>query len=226
MASLPLGYSLLDESNKIKKPNNKTIRRKRKPVNSKKVTQFLNFMNSDENSDNENSNNNENEGTKSLANYSPISNPMLPKLPTDKKDNGYPDKNTTITPFDEDDEDENYDNTVDIEGFKSLDNSQQANNEYYKQYIQQSQSNNNQSSTLNNQYIPNYSMMNSNYSVGVNSGNPEKLMKKLNYMIHLLEEQQDEKTENITEELVLYLFLGVFVIFVCDSFTKVGKYKR
>ena len=33
MASLPLGYSLLDESNKIKKPNNKTIRRKRKPDN-------------------------------------------------------------------------------------------------------------------------------------------------------------------------------------------------
>lgn len=226
MASLPLGYSLLDESNKIKKPNNKTIRRKRKPVNSKKVTQFLNFMNSDENSDNENSNNNENEGTKSLANYSPISNPMLPKLPVDKKDNGFPDGSTTITPFDEDDEEENYDNTVDIEGFKSLDNTEQANNEYYKQYIQQSQSNNNQSSTLNNQYIPNYNMMNSNYSVGVNSGNPEKLMKKLNYMIHLLEEQQDEKTENITEELVLYLFLGVFVIFVCDSFTKVGKYKR
>ena len=160
MASLPLGYSLLDESNKIKKPNNKTIRRKRKPVNSKKVTQFLNFMNSDENSDNENSNNNENEGTKSLANYSPMSNPMLPKLPVDKKDNGFPDGSTTITPFDEDDEEENYDNTVDIEGFKSLDNTEQANNEYYKQYIQQSQSNNNQSSTLNNQYIPNYNMIN------------------------------------------------------------------
>ena len=226
MASLPLGYSLLDESNKIKKPNNKTIRRKRKPVNSKKVTQFLNFMNSDENSDNENSNNNENEGTKSLANYSPISNPMLPKLPVDKKDNGFPDGSTTITPFDEDDEEENYDNTVDIEGFKSLDNTEQANNEYYKQYIQQSQSNNNQSSTLNNQYIPNYSMMNSNYSVGVNSGNPEKLMKKLNYMIHLLEEQHDEKVNNITEEIVLYSFLGVFVIFIVDSFVKVGKYIR
>ena len=28
-------------------------------------------------------------------------------------------------------------------------------------------------------------------------------------MIHLLEEQQDEKTDNVTEELVLYLFLGV-----------------
>jgi nitrate reductase NapE component len=45
-------------------------------------------------------------------------------------------------------------------------------------------------------------------------------------MIHLLEEQQDEKTDNVTEELVLYLFLGVFVIFVVDSFARVGKYKR
>jgi hypothetical protein len=51
-------------------------------------------------------------------------------------------------------------------------------------------------------------------------------MTKLNYMIHLLEEQQDEKTDNVTEELVLYLFLGVFVIFVVDSFARVGKYKR
>ena len=45
-------------------------------------------------------------------------------------------------------------------------------------------------------------------------------------MIHLLEEQQDEKTDNVTEELVLYLFLGVFVIFVVDSFARVGKYTR
>jgi len=52
------------------------------------------------------------------------------------------------------------------------------------------------------------------------------LIKKLNDMIHLLEEQQDEKTENVTEELVLYLFLGVFVIFVVDSFARAGKYTR
>ena len=39
-------------------------------------------------------------------------------------------------------------------------------------------------------------------------------MTKLNYMIHLLEENKDEKTQNVTEELVLYMFLGVFVIFV------------
>lgn len=52
------------------------------------------------------------------------------------------------------------------------------------------------------------------------------LMTKLNYMINLLEEQKDEKTGNITEEIVLYSFLGVFMIFIVDSFSRVGKYVR
>ena len=52
------------------------------------------------------------------------------------------------------------------------------------------------------------------------------LIEKLNYMINLLEEQQDQKTESVTEEVVLYSFLGVFIIFIVDSFTKVGKYTR
>ena len=52
------------------------------------------------------------------------------------------------------------------------------------------------------------------------------LIEKLNYMINLLEEQQDEKTGSVTEEVVLYSFLGVFIIFIVDSFTKVGKYVR
>ena len=52
------------------------------------------------------------------------------------------------------------------------------------------------------------------------------LLKKLNYMIHLLEEQQDEKTNNVTEEVVLYSFLGIFIIFVIDYFVRVGKYVR
>ena len=51
-------------------------------------------------------------------------------------------------------------------------------------------------------------------------------MKKLNYVVHMLEEQQDEKTQSITEEIILYTFLGIFVIFVVDSFSKVTKYKR
>lgn len=51
-------------------------------------------------------------------------------------------------------------------------------------------------------------------------------IEKLNYMIHLLEEQQDQKTGNVMEEVILYSFLGVFIIFIVDSFTKVGKYYR
>ena len=54
----------------------------------------------------------------------------------------------------------------------------------------------------------------------------DKLMEKINYMIHILEEQQTEKTDNITEEFLLYTFLGIFVIFVVDSFAKAGKYTR
>ena len=52
------------------------------------------------------------------------------------------------------------------------------------------------------------------------------LMKKLDYMIHLLEEQHDERTGHVTEEVILYSFLGVFVIFVVDSFARAGKYVR
>ena len=37
-------------------------------------------------------------------------------------------------------------------------------------------------------------------------------VEKLNYMINLLEEQQDQKTGSVTEEVVLYSFLGVFII--------------
>ena len=62
------------------------------------------------------------------------------------------------------------------------------------------------------------------YSQSINDNS--KLMEKLNYMIHLLEQQQYEKTSNMTEEFILYVFLGVFVIFTIDSFNKAGKYVR
>jgi hypothetical protein len=53
-----------------------------------------------------------------------------------------------------------------------------------------------------------------------------KIMDKINYMIHMLEEQQNEKTANVTEEFILYTFLGVFIIFISDSFARSGKYTR
>jgi hypothetical protein len=66
---------------------------------------------------------------------------------------------------------------------------------------------------------------NVNYNVPENASD-DVLLQKLNYMISLLEDQQDEKTNNVTEEVVLYSFLGVFIIFVVDSFARVGKYVR
>ena len=62
--------------------------------------------------------------------------------------------------------------------------------------------------------------------VRITQNENKALLDKLNYMIHLLEEQQNEKTNNLTEELILYIFLGIFVIFIVDSFSKVGKYTR
>ena len=65
-----------------------------------------------------------------------------------------------------------------------------------------------------NTYVPYFNKVANNANL---HGSRDELMTKLNYMIHLLEENKDEKTNNVTEELVLYMFLGVFVIFVVDS---------
>jgi len=66
---------------------------------------------------------------------------------------------------------------------------------------------------------------NVNYNVQPETSN-DILIQKLNYMITLLEDKQDEKTNNVTEEVVLYSFLGIFIIFIVDSFVRVGKYVR
>jgi len=63
-------------------------------------------------------------------------------------------------------------------------------------------------------------------STASSSSEMDKIMEKLNYMTHLLEEQKNERTNNIGEEFVLYTFLGVFIIYVVDSFSRSGKYVR
>jgi hypothetical protein len=65
-----------------------------------------------------------------------------------------------------------------------------------------------------------------NNQLGGLAGLDSKLIDKINYMIHLLEDQKYEKTANIAEEFILYIFLGVFVIYTVDSFTRAGKYIR
>jgi hypothetical protein len=74
----------------------------------------------------------------------------------------------------------------------------------------------NYSTTYNDK--PYYSKM------GINSSDP--IIEKLNYMIHLLEENQSEKTNNISEEFILYTLVGVFIIYIVDSFSRNGKYTR
>ncbi len=82
--------------------------------------------------------------------------------------------------------------------------------EYAKQYYQQ--------------YVPYFNQGSDDTSP--NGVNKDELLTKLNQIIYLLEEQQDEKTGNVTEELILYSFLGIFIIFIVDSFARVGKYVR
>ena len=102
-----------------------------------------------------------------------------------------------------------------------------------KEGLEQQQQYHNDQQQYYNQYVPTYTGTANNipyYSQLANSqdlsGPKDELMRKLNYVVHMLEEQADEKTANVTEELVLYMFLGVFVIFVVDSFARAGKYTR
>jgi len=78
-------------------------------------------------------------------------------------------------------------------------------------------------------YTPQVTPINKPYyaSMGLTGDSTDsKVMEKINYMIHMLENMESEKTANVTEEFVLYTFLGVFVIYVLDSFSRSGKYIR
>jgi hypothetical protein len=97
-------------------------------------------------------------------------------------------------------------------------------NDYYKKMLPNMDNNRVTVNPQNRQYYQQY--RDKLYSQGSSDSSQDILMKKLNYMITLLEEQQDEKTSNVTEEVVLYSFLGVFIIFVVDSFARAGKYVR
>jgi hypothetical protein len=56
-----------------------------------------------------------------------------------------------------------------------------------------------------------------------NSQHMDRYMEKLNYLIHLLEQQQKEQTGGSTEEFILYCLFGVFVIYIVDAFARYGK---
>ena len=78
----------------------------------------------------------------------------------------------------------------------------------------------------NNDLYVSYNQTNQTNQTNETINNNNNLLNKLDYIIHLLEQQHNEKTNHITEELILYLFLGIFIIYVLDSFTKASKYIR
>ena len=114
----------------------------------------------------------------------------------------------------DDDSDDNLENfkPVQEENIKSnnnplnslnSDNSQEYVSDYYKNYLKNVQANRNLESISNNE-----------------------LLKKLDNILYLLEDQNEGKNSYVTEELILYVFLGIFIIYVLDSFVRVGKYTR
>lgn len=117
------------------------------------------------------------------------------------------------------------DNHKEKEGFEPLALNQEDTQMELQDYSNYGNENDNEE--YYRRVLPGYSGNNQNLpsNLGENSSN-DVLLKKINYMIQLLEEQHDEKTNNVTEEVVLYSFLGVFMIFIVDSFAKVGKYVR
>ena len=75
-------------------------------------------------------------------------------------------------------------------------------------------------------YVPYFNQDGYTNVASNSNNNKDQLLDKLNYMIHLLEEQKDEKTGHVIEEVILYSFLGIFIIFIVDSFARAGKYTR
>mgnify|MGYP001188535050 CR=1 FL=1 len=120
------------------------------------------------------------------------------------------------------------DDSLELNNYQSNYNSAHSADEYYKKFVPNYTS----GTAYNTPVQPNSESANRPYYTSYTPASnmagvdPNVLLEKLNYMIHLLEEQQDEKIGSVTEEVILYSFLGIFIIFLVDSFTKVGKYKR
>jgi hypothetical protein len=98
--------------------------------------------------------------------------------------------------------------------------------DYYRKLVPNYNATNKNTNIEHNKQYNSSANSSANSSNNVTSDSNQVLIEKLNYMINLLEEQQDQKTGSVTEEVVLYSFLGVFIIFVVDSFARVGKYVR
>jgi hypothetical protein len=196
-------------SNRKKNTNNRTQKRySKEDYNSEKVNSVLDAIHNT---------NSQMMDHSSLGDFKPLEPPVSVGVENTKINN--PD-----TVNDNDD--------IDLHALKSNYMNEQAANQYYKQFIPNYGGDSSQNKNHNPQSNPAHTNGTHTNGTHTNGGmyngmtQNDTLMTKLNYMIHLLEERQDERTNNVTEEVILYSFLGVFMIFIVDSFVKVGKYVR
>ena len=129
--------------------------------------------------------------------------PLQDKISTDKAQKLIQDLHTSNILYDDDEDNMHMADFENIEDNKNFSNDIANDNSYINQYY--------------NEYI---SQPHQQQNV------ESELMTKVNYMIRLLEENNDEKINNVNEEMILYCFLGVFMILMVDSFSRVGKYVR
>ena len=54
----------------------------------------------------------------------------------------------------------------------------------------------------------------------------QELLDKMNKILEMFEDQKEIKTGQKNEEIVLYGLLGVFIIYIMDSFVNIGRYSR
>ena len=171
-------------------------------------------------------NSNTDEEDNSLGNFSPPPKPesagVLKTITTEQMQNRLDNTNQNMfrtlgkAPLPNDENNEN----LDLNNFDTNYGDNKSSEDYYKKFVPGYVPGKN---PVNKQY---YNSNMSNISNMSGDSSNDLLLKKINYMINLLEEHQDERTNNVTEEVVLYSFLGIFIIFVVDSFARVGKYVR
>jgi hypothetical protein len=220
-----------NNSNSRNKNNyRKTIKQKQNVPNQSKLSALLKSMDeaSDSDDDNDNYNykgsgsneetsnsNNKGDnmflkylGVTNMQNTNPGSSPITTTTPTSSQNSKY---------------NNNKDDTTYIKDIPTTNGNPISNNMYDSL----------QSNYANQYYNQFVSAVNKGYGSGLGSDTTynlpvakNELIEKLNYIIDILEEQQDYKTNSIFEDLILYTFLGIFIIFIVDSFSKSNKYVR
>jgi hypothetical protein len=211
-------YNLTNETPITKKRNIHNKTQKRNDYNSQKVNAVLESIHNSSQEEND------------LGDFQPLNPPTSMGVENTKLKEGM---SNTPQPNESD--------TVDLQSLKTNFLNDKAVEKYYQNLIPTYKQSNSlyptnnanintdfkTTSEYNKPYYPIHFDNNNNNNNEINSSdNYNTLVEKLNYMINLLEEQQDEKTNNVMEEVVLYSFLGIFIIFIVDSFARVGKYIR